>query len=246
MNKTELKKKIGLTETKFTNLLNRLSADPQWEDKVDVFATEIEEELADYILSLYQPKELAGSKEDAVEAPLSNLEALDWTKALEQIGTSETVALSLVEELELNRNALTISDVEVLKELAIAQSVQSELAQSAQSLRDAQLGSFTEALAMAVDANLVQAELIEQAGLNAYLQESLRQTEIAHQVKTAIYTDTIDSITKQMALLGGGKLIAGKRPNEIIQELGQAATQRQATTTRKRQARQSRQGNYLN
>ena len=259
MQTTELRKQLGCTDGQLTAILHQWNK--QSSVRVDPLSDEVPDNVANNLINLHQSngsKRLKADKKAVTQSGtppqpkainLEDIETLDWSAALDSIGTDEQTALALVDELEMNPQALTIADCEVLRELAIAENIQTELARSAQSLHDAQLGSFNEALEMAVDANLSQAELIGQAGLNAYLQESLRQTEIAHQVKTKIYTDAIQSITDQMALLGAGQQsekIGTPRPNDVIQGLGKAATLRQNIANRKRQARASRRGNYLN
>ncbi|MGB3532115.1 MAG: hypothetical protein WBA13_01215 [Microcoleaceae cyanobacterium] len=77
MLRTELQQKTELSEIKLDTLLNKLSRQPQWNEKIDIMSDEVSDAVAQFIIDNHSPdkvKSLKGGKQpsqNTVESPSS-------------------------------------------------------------------------------------------------------------------------------------------------------------------------------
>jgi hypothetical protein len=202
-----LSKRLNISETELLIAIKQLGLNP----------SEVEENWLDAIanhLTGTKPQTLKGTKPESTPESFSiedSEDFIDWEEIENELGEN---ALTLVQELGLEREAVTRSDFAALKELALSNPVHQNLADHIGAVGSVQEGLTNEHIR-------VQYETGTATGL---LQSQLNGLQQAYTLQTAINSDFQKIINSQLESLG--KTNKGT-PDKTVQDLGKQATSHQ-------------------
>jgi hypothetical protein len=148
-------------------------------------------------------------------------EFIDWEEVENELGDG---ALSLVEELGLNQDAISKSDLAALRELALSNPVHQNLADHIGAVGSVQEGLTNEHIRQEFEKGLAIGEAGSVALITGLLQSQLNGLEQAYNLQTAINSDFQKIINSQLENLG--KTNKGT-PDKTVQDLGKQATSHQ-------------------
>lgn len=194
--------------------LNPSEADESWGDAIAQHLTG------------NKPQQLHGKPPETPKAPESfsindSEEFVDWEEVENELGDG---ALSLVEELGLNQDAISKSDLAALRELALSNPVHQNLADHIGAVGSVTEGFTGEHIRQEFEKGLAIGEAGSVALLTGLLQSQLNGLEQAYNLQTAINSDFQKILNSQLEKLG--KTNQGK-PDETVETLGKKATANQ-------------------
>jgi len=153
-------------------------------------------------------------------------EFIDWEEVETELGDG---ALALVNELGLNQDCITQSDLAALRELALSNPVHQNLADHIGAVGSVTEGFTGEHIRQEFEKGLAIGEAGSVALLTGLLQSQLNGLEQAYNLQTAINSDFQKILNAQLEQLG--KTNKGT-PDKTVQDLGKKATQSQKNSQR--------------
>ena len=219
-----LSKRLNISETELLIAIKQLGLNP----------SEIEESWGDAIaqhLTGTAPQKLNGTSPKS-ETPESfsiedSEEFIDWEEIENELGDG---ALSLVEELGLNQDAISKSDLAALRELALSNPVHQNLADHIGAVGSVQEGLTNEHIRTQFETGTAIGEAGSVALITGLLQSQLNGLQQAYNLQTAINSDFQKIINSQLENLG--KTNKGT-PDKTVQDLGKQATSNQQNSKKK-------------
>lgn len=212
-----LSKQLDVSETELLIAIKQLGLNP----------SEIEESWLDAIaqhLTGIKPQSLKGSKPESTPESFSiedSEEFIDWDDVESELGQG---ALALVEELGLNQDAISQSDLAALRELALSNPVHRNLADHIGAVGSVQEGLTNEHIRTQYETGSAIGEAGSVALITGLLQSQLNGLQQAYTLQTAINSDFQKIINSQLESLG--KTNKGT-PDKTVQDLGKQATSNQ-------------------
>lgn len=218
-----LAKSLNVTETELLIAIKQMGLNPS--EAVESWGDAIAQHL-----SGNKPTALKGHSDpkppETPKAPESfsindSDDFIDWEEVEGELGEG---ALSLVNELGLNQDCITQSDLAALRELALSNPVHQNLADHIGAVGSVQEGLTNEHIRQEFEKGLAIGEAGSVALLTGLLQSQLNGLEQAYNLQTAINTDFQKILNSQLEKLG--KTNQGK-PDETVETLGKKATAKQ-------------------
>jgi hypothetical protein len=216
-----LSKSLNCSETELLIAIKQLGLNP----------SEVEESWLDAIanhLTGTTPQKLNGGTVPKSEtaAPESfsiedSEDFINWDEVENELGEN---ALTLVQELGLNQDAISQSDLAALRELALSNPVHQNLADHIGAVGSVQEGLTNEHIRQEFEKGLAIGEAGSVALITGLLQSQLNGLEQAYTLQTAINSDFQKIINSQLESLG--KTNKGT-PDKTVQDLGKQATSHQ-------------------
>ena len=154
-------------------------------------------------------------------------EFIDWDDIENELGET---ALALVEELGLNQDAISQSDLAALRELALSNPVHQNLADHIGAVGSVQEGLTNEHIRVQYETGTAIGEAGSVALITGLLQSQLNGLQQAYTLQTAINSDFQKIINSQLENLG--KTNKGT-PDKTVQDLGKQATSNQQNSKKK-------------
>lgn len=225
-----LSKQLNVSETELLIAIKQLGLKP----------SEIEESWLDAIaqhLTGIKPQSLKGSKPESTPESFSiedSEEFIDWDDVESELGQG---ALALVEELGLNQDAISQSDLAALRELALSNPVHRNLADHIGAVGSVQEGLTNEHIRTQYETGSAIGEAGSVALITGLLQSQLNGLQQAYTLQTAINSDFQKIINSQLESLG--KTNKGT-PDKTVQDLGKQATSNQQNSKKKTSVRNSK------
>jgi hypothetical protein len=229
-----LAKQLNVSETELLIAIKQLGLNP----------SEVEESWLDAIanhLTGTTPQKLNGGTVPKSEtaAPESfsiedSEDFIDWDEVENELGEN---ALTLVQELGLNQDAISQSDLAALRELALSNPVHQNLADHIGAVGSVQEGLTNEHIRQEFEKGLAIGEAGSVALITGLLQSQLNGLEQAYTLQTAINSDFQKIINSQLENLG--KTNKGT-PDKTVQDLGKQATSNQQNSKKKTSVRNSK------
>ena len=158
-------------------------------------------------------------------------EFIDWEEIENELGDG---ALSLVEELGLNQDAISQSDLAALRELALSNPVHQNLADHIGAVGSVQEGLTNEHIRVQFETGTAIGEAGSVALITGLLQSQLNGLQQAYNLQTAINSDFQKIINSQLESLG--KTNKGT-PDKTVEDLGKQATSNQQNSKKKTSVR---------
>jgi len=152
---------------------------------------------------------------------------IDWEEIENELGEN---ALGLVQELGLEREAVTRSDFAALRELALSNPVHQNLADHIGAVGSVQEGLTNEHIRTQYETGTAIGEAGSVALITGLLQSQLNGLQQAYTLQTAINSDFQKIINSQLENLG--KTNKGT-PDKTVQDLGKCATTNQQNSKKK-------------
>ena len=212
-----LSKQLNVSETELLIAIKQLGLNP----------SEVEESWLDAIaqhLTGIKPQTLKGTKPEPTPESFSiedSEDFVDWEEIENELGDG---ALSLVEELGLNQDAISQSDLAALRELALSNPVHQNLADHIGAVGSVQEGLTNEHIRTQFETGTAIGEAGSVALITGLLQSQLNGLQQAYNLQTAINSDFQKIINSQLESLG--KTNKGN-PDKTVQDLGKCATSNQ-------------------
>jgi hypothetical protein len=225
-----LSKRLDISETELLIAIKQLGLNP----------SEVEESWGDAIanhLTGNKPQTLKGTKPESTPESFSiedSEEFIDWEEVENELGDG---ALSLVEELGLNQDAISQSDLAALRELALSNPVHQNLADHIGAVGSVQEGLTNEHIRVQFETGTAIGEAGSVALITGLLQSQLNGLQQAYTLQTAINSDFQKIINSQLESLG--KTNQGN-PDKTVQDLGKCATSNQQNSKKKTSVRNSK------
>jgi hypothetical protein len=229
-----LSKSLNCSETELLIAIKQLGLNP----------SEVEESWLDAIanhLTGTTPQKLNGGTVPKSEtaAPESfsiedSEDFINWDEVENELGEN---ALTLVQELGLNQDAISQSDLAALRELALSNPVHQNLADHIGAVGSVQEGLTNEHIRQEFEKGLAIGEAGSVALITGLLQSQLNGLEQAYTLQTAINSDFQKIINSQLENLG--KTNKGT-PDKTVQDLGKQATSNQQNSKKKTAVRNSK------
>ena len=226
-----LSKQLNVSETELLIAIKQLGLNP----------SEVEESWLDAIanhLTGTTPQKLNGGTVPKSEtaAPESfsiedSEDFINWDEVENELGEN---ALTLVQELGLNQDAISQSDLAALRELALSNPVHQNLADHIGAVGSVQEGLTNEHIRQEFEKGLAIGEAGSVALITGLLQSQLNGLEQAYTLQTAINSDFQKIINSQLENLG--KTNKGT-PDKTVQDLGKQATSNQQNSKKKTSVR---------
>ncbi|MBG0747925.1 MAG: hypothetical protein I4E98_15260 [Planktothrix agardhii KL2] len=226
-----LSKSLNCSETELLIAIKQLGLNP----------SEVEESWHDAIanhLTGTTPQKLNGGTVPKSEtaAPESfsiedSEDFINWDEVENELGEN---ALTLVQELGLNQDAISQSDLAALRELALSNPVHQNLADHIGAVGSVQEGLTNEHIRQEFEKGLAIGEAGSVALITGLLQSQLNGLEQAYTLQTAINSDFQKIINSQLENLG--KTNKGT-PDKTVQDLGKQATSNQQNSKKKTSVR---------
>jgi hypothetical protein len=225
-----LSKSLNCSETELLIAIKQLGLNP----------SEVEESWHDAIanhLTGIKPQTLKGTKPESTPESFSiedSEDFVDWEEIENELGDG---ALSLVEELGLNQDAISQSDLAALRELALSNPVHQNLADHIGAVGSVQEGLTNEHIRVQFETGSAIGEAGSVALITGLLQSQLNGLQQAYNLQTAINSDFQKIINSQLENLG--KTNKGT-PDKTVQDLGKCATSNQQNSKKKTSVRNSK------
>ena len=218
-----LSKRLNVSETELLIAVKQMGLNP----------SEVEENWGDAIanhLTGTAPQTLKGTKPEPTPESFSiedSEDFINWEEIENELGDG---ALSLVEELGLNQDAISQSDLAALRELALSNPVHQNLADHIGAVGSVQEGLTNEHIRTQFETGTAIGEAGSVALITGLLQSQLNGLQQAYTLQTAINSDFQKIINSQLESLG--KTNKGT-PDKTVQDLGKQATSHQQTSKKK-------------
>jgi hypothetical protein len=212
-----LSKRLNISETELLIAIKQLGLNP----------SEVEDSWLDAIanhLTGTSPQSLKGTKPESTPESFSiedSEDFIDWEEIENELGEN---ALGLVQELGLEREAVTRSDFAALRELALSNPVHQNLADHIGAVGSVQEGLTNEHIRTQYETGTAIGEAGSVALITGLLQSQLNGLQQAYTLQTAINSDFQKIINSQLESLG--KTNKGT-PDKTVQDLGKQATSHQ-------------------
>ncbi|CAH2575672.1 hypothetical protein PRNO82_04920 (plasmid) [Planktothrix rubescens] len=226
-----LSKSLNVSETELLIAVKQLGLNP----------SEIEEGWEGAIanhLNGTSPQKLNGGTVPKPETPTpesfsieDSEEFIDWDDIESELGEN---ALALVNELGLNQDAISQSDLAALRELALSNPVHQNLADHIGAVGSVQEGLTNEHIRTQFETGSAIGEAGSVALITGLLQSQLNGLQQAYTLQTAINSDFQKIINSQLENLG--KTNKGT-PDKTVQDLGKQATSQQQNSKKKTSVR---------
>jgi len=159
---------------------------------------------------------------------------IDWEEIENELGDG---ALSLVQELGLNQDAISKSDLAALRELALSNPVHQNLADHIGAVGSVQEGLTNEHIRTQFETGTAIGEAGNTALIMGMLQSQLNGLQQAYSLQNAINSDFQKILNSQLEKLG--KTNKGT-PDKTVQDLGKKATTNQQSSAKKTTVRNSK------
>ena len=218
-----LSKRLNVSETELLIAVKQLGLNP----------SEVEDSWGDAIaqhLTGTKPQTLKGTKPEPTPESFSiedSEDFIDWDDIENELGET---ALALVQELGLNQDAISQSDLAALRELALSNPVHQNLADHIGAVGSVQEGLTNEHIRVQYETGTAIGEAGSVALITGLLQSQLNGLQQAYNLQTAINSDFQKIINSQLENLG--KTNKGT-PDKTVQELGTHATSNQQNSKKK-------------
>ena len=220
----KLSKSLNVAETELLIAIKQMGLNP----------SEVDESWMDAIKAHLTGKKttaLNGKTPETPKQPESfsindSEDFIDWEEIENELGDG---ALSLVQELGLNQDAISKSDLAALRELALSNPVHQNLADHIGAVGSVQEGLTNEHIRVQFETGTAIGEAGNTALIMGMLQSQLNGLQQAYSLQTAINTDFQKILNSQLEQLG--KLNQGT-PDKTVQDLGKKATQSQQNSQR--------------
>jgi len=219
-----LSKRLNVSETELLIAVKQLGLNP----------SEIEEGWEGAIaqhLTGTKPQTLKGTKPETPTPESFSIEDsedfINWEEIENELGEN---ALSLVQELGLNQDAISQSDLAALRELALSNPVHQNLADHIGAVGSVQEGLTNEHIRTQFETGTAIGEAGSVALITGLLQSQLNGLQQAYNLQTAINSDFQKIINSQLENLG--KTNKGT-PDKTVQDLGKQATSNQQNSKKK-------------
>jgi hypothetical protein len=212
-----LSKSLNCSETELLIAIKQLGLNP----------SEVEDSWGDAIaqhLTGTKPQTLKGTKPESTPESFSIEDSddfIDWEEIENELGEN---ALTLVQELGLNQDAISQSDLSALRELALSNPVHQNLADHIGAVGSVQEGLTNEHIRVQFETGSAIGEAGSVALITGLLQSQLNGLQQAYTLQTAINSDFQKIINSQLENLG--KTNKGT-PDKTVQDLGKCATSNQ-------------------
>ena len=218
-----LSKQLNVSETELLIAIKQLGLNPSevnesWEDAIAQHLTGT------------KPQTLKGTKPEPTPESFSiedSEDFINWEEIENELGEN---ALTLVQELGLEREAVTRSDFAALKELALSNPVHQNLADHIGAVGSVQEGLTNEHIRTQFETGTAIGEAGSVALITGLLQSQLNGLQQAYNLQTAINSDFQKIINSQLENLG--KTNQGI-PDKTVQDLGKQATSNQQNSKKK-------------
>ena len=218
-----LSKQLNCSETELLIAIKQLGLNPSevnesWEDAIAQHLTGT------------KPQTLKGTKPEPTPESFSiedSEDFINWEEIENELGEN---ALTLVQELGLEREAVTRSDFAALKELALSNPVHQNLADHIGAVGSVQEGLTNEHIRTQFETGTAIGEAGSVALITGLLQSQLNGLQQAYTLQTAINSDFQKIINSQLENLG--KTNQGI-PDKTVQDLGKQATSNQQNSKKK-------------
>ena len=220
----KLSKLLNLSEQKLIIAIREMNLNPS--DADESWAEAIKQHLRGE-----KPQAIKGTKPETPDTPESfsiedSEEFVEWEEVEAELGET---ALALVEELGLNQDAISKSDLAALRELALSNPVHQNLADHIGAVGSVTEGLTNEHIRQEFEKGLAIGEAGSVALLTGLLKSQLSGLEQAYTLQTAINSDFQNILNSQLEQLG--KTNKGT-PDKTVQDLGKKATQSQKNSRR--------------
>ena len=218
-----LSKRLNVSETELLIAVKQLGLNP----------SEVEDSWGDAIanhLTGTKPQTLKGTKPEPTPESFSiedSEDFIDWEEIENELGDG---ALSLVQELGLNQDAISQSDLAALRELALSNPVHQNLADHIGAVGSVQEGLTNEHIRTQYETGTAIGEAGSVALITGLLQSQLNGLQQAYTLQTAINSDFQKIINSQLESLG--KTNKGT-PDKTVEDLGKCASQNQQNSKKK-------------
>lgn len=227
-----LAKSLNISETELLIAIKQMGLNP----------SEIDMSWTDAItqhLSGNKPTALNGKPPETPKQPESfsindSEDFIDWEEIEEELGET---ALALVNELGLNQDAITQSDLAALRELALSNPVHQNLADHIGAVGSVQEGLTNEHIRTQFETGTAIGEAGNTALIMGMLQSQLNGLQQAYSLQNAINSDFQKILNAQLEQLG--KTNKGT-PDKTVQDLGKKATTNQQSSAKKTTVRNSK------
>jgi len=226
-----LAKRLNVSETELLIAIKQMGLNP----------SEVEENWLDAIanhLTGTTPQKLNGGTVPKSEtaAPESfsiedSEDFINWDEVENELGEN---ALTLVQELGLNQDAISQSDLAALRELALSNPVHQNLADHIGAVGSVQEGLTNEHIRVQFETGTAIGEAGSVALITGLLQSQLNGLQQAYTLQTAINSDFQKIINSQLENLG--KTNKGT-PDKTVEDLGKQATSNQQNSKKKTSVR---------
>jgi hypothetical protein len=222
-----LSKSLNVSETELLIAVKQLGLNP----------SEVEESWGDAIanhLNGTSPQTLKGTKPEPTPESFSiedSEDFIDWEEIENELGEN---ALALVQELGLNQDAISQSDLAALRELALSNPVHQNLADHIGAVGSVQEGLTNEHIRVQFETGTAIGEAGSVALITGLLQSQLNGLQQAYTLQTAINSDFQKIINSQLENLG--KTNKGT-PDKTVEDLGKQATSNQQNSKKKTSVR---------
>lgn len=220
-----LSKRLDISETELLIAIKQLGLNPSDPDIMSFGVP-----IANHINGI-KPQKLNGTVPKS-ETPESfsiedSEEFVDWEEVENELGDG---ALNLVEELGLNQDAISKSDLAALRELALSNPVHQNLAEHIGAVGSVQEGLTNEHIRTQYETGTAIGDAGSVALITGLLQSQLNGLQQAYNLQTAINSDFQKIINSQLENLG--KTNKGT-PDKTVQDLGKQATANQQNSKKK-------------
>jgi len=212
-----LAKSLNISETELLIAIKQMGLNP----------SEVSASLGDAIaqhLTGNKPQTLKGTKPESTPESFSiedSEDFINWDEVENELGEN---ALTLVQELGLNQDAISQSDLAALRELALSNPVHQNLADHIGAVGSVQEGLTNEHIRVQFETGTAIGEAGSVALITGLLQSQLNGLQQAYTLQTAINSDFQKIINSQLESLG--KTNKGT-PDKTVQDLGKQATSHQ-------------------
>jgi hypothetical protein len=225
-----LAKQLNVSETELLIAIKQLGLNP----------SEVSASWGDAIaqhLTGNKPQTLKGTKPESTPESFSiedSEDFINWDEVENELGEN---ALTLVQELGLNQDAISQSDLAALRELALSNPVHQNLADHIGAVGSVQEGLTNEHIRVQFETGTAIGEAGSVALITGLLQSQLNGLQQAYTLQTAINSDFQKIINSQLESLG--KTNKGT-PDKTVQDLGKQATSNQQNSKKKTSVRNSK------
>ncbi|MEL0594281.1 MAG: hypothetical protein U1V55_07620 [Planktothrix rubescens PR222] len=222
-----LAKQLNVSETELLIAIKQLGLNP----------SEVSASWGDAIaqhLTGNKPQTLKGTKPESTPESFSiedSEDFINWDEVENELGEN---ALTLVQELGLNQDAISQSDLAALRELALSNPVHQNLADHIGAVGSVQEGLTNEHIRVQFETGTAIGEAGSVALITGLLQSQLNGLQQAYTLQTAINSDFQKIINSQLENLG--KTNKGT-PDKTVQDLGKQATSNQQNSKKKTSVR---------
>ena len=222
-----LAKQLNVSETELLIAIKQLGLNP----------SEVSASWGDAIaqhLTGNKPQTLKGTKPESTPESFSiedSEDFINWDEVENELGEN---ALTLVQELGLNQDAISQSDLAALRELALSNPVHQNLADHIGAVGSVQEGLTNEHIRVQFETGTAIGEAGSVALITGLLQSQLNGLQQAYTLQTAINSDFQKIINSQLENLG--KTNQGT-PDKTVQDLGKQATSNQQNRKKKTSVR---------